>query len=186
MRKYLGIIIIALVFLCNQAQASDLTISYGEDIWNESWRSEGVETHALVLDFKTPYNEWLDYGVATHWVWSKTDPGRIINGTYFEGTNISLILSARLTVHGMISKRIFVEGFGGLGLMFLDRQPEMGPRHLVGSFGAGIGYEFDGWSVMYEVEHLSILGYRGDKGHNRHLIGIRIPFSFYSSKKGGK
>jgi len=184
-KKYLGIVIIALIFLCGTAQGSDLTISYGEDTWNESLCSKGVETHALEIDFKTPYNEWLDYGVATNWVWSKTNPGRTINGdAYFGGTDISLILAGRLTAHKKISKRVFVEGFGGFGLMFLDRQPEMGPRHLVGNFGARIGYEFDGWSIVYTIEdHWSVPGYKSDKGHNRHLIGIRIPFSFFSRKE---
>jgi len=187
MRKYLGIVIIALIFLCGTAQASELTISYGENIWNESWCSPGVETHALEIDFKTPWNEWLDYGVVTHLIWSETNPGRVINGNaYFEGTDVSLIWAGRLTAHTMVSERIFIEGFGGFGLMVLDKQPEMGPRHLAGNFGAGIGLEFDGWGVVYRVDHWSMFRYKGDKGHNRHYIGVRIPFSFFSSKKGGK
>jgi len=156
---------------CGSVQASELTVSYGEDIWVESWCSKDVETRAFELELKTSYNRWLDIGVVAHTVWSETSQG------HFWGTDLSLILAGRLIAHKMLSERIFVEGFGGLGWILLGEPPEIGRRPYVGNFGAAIGYKFDRWSIMYRADHWSVPFYRGDKGHNRHYIGIRIPFT---------
>lgn len=162
--------------LYGTAQAADLTISYGKDVWVESWTSKVVKTHALELELKRPYNRWLDTGIAAHTVWSETNPSCIINGSHFGGTDLSLIIAGRLIAHKALSKHVFVEGFGGFGLVFLDRPPEIGPRSYVGNFGAIVGYKFDKWSILYKVDHWSVPFYRGDKGHNRHYIGIRVAF----------
>lgn len=176
MKRLVLVLAIAIYLSCGTAWAADLTISYGKDIWVESWVSKFVKTHALELEFRTPYNKWLDIGVAAHTVWSETSPDCIIDNTHFGGTNLSLILVGRLIAHKAISKRVFVEGFGGLGLILLDRPPEIGPKSYVGNFGASIGYKFDRWSILYRADHWSVPLYRGDKGHNRHYIGIRVPF----------
>ena len=168
------IILVLTVVISN---AADLTISYGKDVWVESWVSKLVKTHAIELELKAPHNKWLDIGIAAHTVWSETSPGCIIDNTHFGGTDLSLILVGRLITHRAISKQIFVEGFGGFGLVLLDRPPEIGPKFYVCNFGAGIGYKFDGWSILYRADHYSVPLYKEDRGHNRHYIGIRIPFN---------
>lgn len=163
------------LLLCSMASAADLTISYGKDIWARSWTSEPVKTYALELELKAPYNKWLDIGIAAHTVQSITNPGCTIDSTYFSGTDTTLILVGRLIAHKDISKHIFIEGFGGPGLLTLDHPPEIGERDYIANCGASIGYRFDNWSLIYKVDHYSVPFYR-DRGHNRHYIGIRIPF----------
>jgi hypothetical protein len=185
MNKYLrtALIVFMLCYvLCETAWTADLTISYGKDIWIESWVSKFVKTHALELELKTPHNRWLDIGIATHTIWSETNPDRIIDGTYFGGTDLSLILAGRLIAHKMISERIFIEGFGGIGLITLNHPPEIGQRAYIGNFGASIGYKLDRWSILYRVDHWSVPFYKGDKGHNRHYVGVRYPFGSGAKK----
>jgi len=164
------------LFLTVPAYALDLTISYGKDTWIESWCSKDVKTRAFELELKTPYNKWLDIGIAAHTVWSDTVPGHIIDDVYFGGTDLNLIIVGRLIIRRMLSERVFIEGFGGLGLVTLDSPPEIGDKPYVGNFGMSIGYKFDKWSILYRADHYSVPLYKGDKGHNRHYIGVRVPF----------
>ena len=172
--------------------ASEVSLSYGEDVtWNQSWCSKGVETHELEVEVKTqvPDLDWLDKGIVVNKVWSDVNPGQLIDGVYFSGRTTSFIIALRLTARKTLYKNIFAEGYGSLGWMIQNEHPELGSNPdvcnlaAVGNFGANIGYDFGSFSVAYGIGHWSNWATKGDKGHNRHYLKIRIPFG---KKRGGK
>lgn len=194
MKKYFIILTAFMLCLILPAQipAAELGISYGEDTsWSPSWCSKGVETHEFELELKTSIEDmnWLYAGIVVNRVWSDVNPGHVIDGMYFSGKTVNFIVALRLTARGTLYKNVFVEGYGSLGWMFPNEHPEIGSNPdvcnlaAVGNFGGNIGYDFGSFAVVYGVGHWSNYLTGGDKGHNRHYIGIRIPFG---KKRRGK
>jgi len=183
----LAIFLMIVLTVTAPVQGAEFGISYGINVWNPSWCSPGVKTHALELEVKMPVKKWvnlnwLDIGIVANKIWSDTSPGHIIDDVYFNGQNTSLILALRLTARKMISDTMFLEGYGSLGWMNPKEHPELGDSGMLGNWGGNIGYDFGNWSLLYGAGHWSDPLRGRDKGHNLQYLKIRIPFG----KKGKK
>lgn len=163
-----------LTLMATLASGAELLVGHGTHIqWKPDWCSEATAQDVVEVEIRERITPWFTLGLVGQRLRAKVEPGHVVDGHWYEGSDATAALHFRMGLQSTYG-RFVGELFGGFGL-HLGHQTELGPSHVLGHFGVGLGIRLGRNTLQYKVWHMSDPLQSHDFGWNIQTLSLEIP-----------